>query len=340
MQAGELEPHANPASTSILALHGCAADTLALSAYLSLYGTHVILGKAIGEKEFDEEDSKKICTYVVNNKYFTADLDVRRILYSTTSERACVPSSGSEGFILVLSQESAESRLPSAAQSDALLAAASSAAEDEDVSVRLVVVLSPASASASVSGALGMPAREAWVSWCCDHSFEFVEICTGTAAALRDTHEERDKDGLPRVVEALSSHMWRSMRRKEGHGLASSAAQVPALASEPLEAPAQSTHSSAPAAATVPAGATTSKEDDSSGNPFLAELLASNANTNTDEKDDEASLFSMVDQAKALRAAVEAGTVSDDQRKAQAEAIAMRFMSMLDMGDDSGDDSD
>jgi len=338
---GAEQSESSAASMSVLALHGCAADTLALSAYLTRYDTHVIHGKPVGGKEFDEEDAKKACTYVVSNKYFTADLDIRRVVYGAADTALSVTSSsGYEGFVLVVSQEHAESKMPgiganfTAVQSDALLAAAFSAAEDEDVSVRLAVVLSPSSGD-GLEG-LGMPAREAWVSWCCDHSFEFVEIFTGTPAALSDTHNEREKDGLPRVVEALSSHMWRSMQRKGGDGLASSsAAQASGTAASPSVAGQPSSpQSAAPVAA--PAAVAQDDKGDSNANPFLAELLASNK----EEKDEEASLFSMVDQAKALRAAVDAGTVSDEQRKAQAEAIATRFAAMLDMQGSSDDDDD
>ena len=333
-------------TVSTLALHGAAADTLALSAYLTRYDTHVILGKSVAAKEFEEEDSKKVCTYVVNNKYFTADLDVRRVVYGATdTEINSSSSAGSEGFVLVISQDSAESRLTSTGtgsstlQSDALLAAALVASEDDDVSVRLVVVLSPSTGD-GLEG-INMPAREAWVSWCCDHSFEFVEVSTGTAAVLRETHDEREKDGLPRVVEALSSHMWRSMQSKGGNGVASKNSVQTSIAPDSITAADTSAAPTPVAVGTAErqlSAVTPAPTAPAESNPFLAELNTAN----TDEKDEEASLFSMVDQAKALRAAVDAGSVSDEQRKTQAESIALRFAAMLDMqgGDDEDDDSD
>ncbi len=44
-----------------------------------------------------------------------------------------------------------------------------------------------------------------------DHGFEYIEI---NEASLIESHSDRDKVGLPRVIEALQSVMWSTAQKK------------------------------------------------------------------------------------------------------------------------------
>ena len=60
---------------------------------------------------------------------------------------------------------------------------------------------------------LSPPLLSALSSQCTDSLFEMIDL-----RALPDMESEGEKFGVPRVVEALESHMWRHMVRKDGSG--------------------------------------------------------------------------------------------------------------------------
>lgn len=52
---------------------------------------------------------------------------------------------------------------------------------------------------------------EKLMDWCLDHGFEYVPIIRNKPV---ENWQSREKDGLPRLMEALQSHMWSTMIRK------------------------------------------------------------------------------------------------------------------------------
>ena len=56
--------------------------------------------------------------------------------------------------------------------------------------------------------------KGAILSWCIEHEFEHVEMTSPAIATDEDTEEDSDICGIPRVREALESHMWECMVRK------------------------------------------------------------------------------------------------------------------------------
>ncbi len=334
---------------STLVIHGRRQDTLDFSSYLSHYHSHVLPGIQVPQLR---EEYNVTQTYKVDNKYFTADLDLHHVFQDASLE---VPSTitNCEGFIIVVSKQIAEDAT-SSTENDQASFTKKSIAVDESVAVRLLVVLSPSADAQSEEQCLSMQAKEAWMNWCFDHSFEFIEVQTGNEQALQRTFNEREKDGLPRVIEALNSHMWRSMHQKSGKPVSLSAslaenANSPSYASEAASAPAIDSasvqHVGDTAAKEVkisqvnapvfgPAVSIT-ESGKTDANPFLSELVAASGAGGDQDNDDEAVLFKIVDEAKALRTAVMSGTLSDQERRKQAEAMALRFAAMLDLDDDS-----
>ena len=63
--------------------------------------------------------------------------------------------------------------------------------------------------------------KDALLGWCIEHEFEHVAMATpAMTEADEDTYEEdADICGMPRVREALESHMWECMVRKGNYGL-------------------------------------------------------------------------------------------------------------------------
>lgn len=78
-------------------------------------------------------------------------------------------------------------------------------AMEANVDIKLLVVLKDSKNETVVDSLRGDR-----VMWTLDHSFEYVEV--DTTAPVKG-YDEREKDGLPRVMEALHTNMWTSMQR-------------------------------------------------------------------------------------------------------------------------------
>ena len=97
--------------------------------------------------------------------------------------------------------------------------------DDDGFSLQLLVAVSPENKSGkstsggdrdsnSSSGSVfaSEESRVAAIEWGLDRAFEVVEVNLG--ASLREGHAERDKDGIPRVVEAAEATPWSNLTRK------------------------------------------------------------------------------------------------------------------------------
>jgi hypothetical protein len=309
----------------------------------------------------------------VKNKYFSASVQLVCVAPSTENAAELLrgitndgespednsSTAAAEGFVRVLSQPEAERAIETGTEkgSDELRIAHADlrlalAAVEGDLPVRLLVVLCQRGESAGEREGLSESARCAWVSWACDNGFELIEVPCHSLAALRATHDEREKEGLPRVVEALGSHMWRSGERPREGVKGTPRLQGATVASELVAATSTtgagagggqsasafvSEHSHSPTPA-----ADVKKEDE---NPFLplgapGQGDASsdrNGNGGGDAEDSEQAVFDIIHQARALREAVSSGKVSDEERRARAEQMALRFAAMIDL---AGEESD
>ncbi len=71
----------------------------------------------------------------------------------------------------------------------------------EDIPVR--ILLSPQRSNQS--------AKETYINWSLDNGFEYIEI---DPENIHIGWEDREKEGFPRFIEALESHMWSNLQRK------------------------------------------------------------------------------------------------------------------------------
>jgi hypothetical protein len=84
----------------------------------------------------------------------------------------------------------------------------------EGFRLQLLVAVGPEGASFDHgrSGFASEASRVGAVEWGLDRAYELVEI--NLAASLKKGHAERDKDGVPRVVEAAEATPWSNLARK------------------------------------------------------------------------------------------------------------------------------
>ena len=264
---------------------------------------------------------------VVDNKYFTAQAGFT--MCTGTAAAAAAAASTAEALVVVMSAEAAAAlRLTQDTEVAAVLSAAkaagiqaptqsiSSPENDRSPSYAvqlLVTVADPANGEALTE--VPQPTREALVGWCCTHNFELIELDASSTSALCCTHDEREKEGLPRLVEALSSHMWASAVNKSqkkgptGTGGSSggySTSQPAPTASEvgPEVAAAVTASAAAAAAAVAPAAATAAATPGNSADKGAADanpFMPKDPSLEEDTDDPDTAVFSLLNQARAVR---------------------------------------
>jgi len=199
--------------------------------------------------------------------------------------------------------------------------------------------------------------RLARTEWCLDHGFELVEV---DAADPVRNWKDREKEGLPRLVEALHSTMWSSMVRKD-KPTTTVFARAEAAAATTATATAMAAPAPAPVPATAPATASTTKTATSSAvkitdpaqgsaAPAARVLTVTSADSITleqvDEEDDDpdgedamlAQLEEVISQAREYRQQAVDGAVPDEERLRRAEHVARALAAMLHLDDDDDDD--
>ena len=186
------------------------------------------------------------------------------------------------------------------------------------------------------------------VLWCLDGGYEYVEVDVSTEGLARG-HDERDKEGFARVVEAIGSCMWSSrVMRKAGGG--GKEEKHDAAAGEPQKEEEDKVSPSS-----------TISNDKERENAAMATLMngvkeqqqqqpETNDLPEEDEEDEEAEalqhemafhqLESVLSEAKLIREASKNNAMSDEELRERAGETAMKIMGLLDgMGfDDDSDD--
>jgi len=277
----------------------------------------------------DESSSSKVLS--IRTKYYTADLEIS--LNSLADESGGNLTEGCECCILVLS--SVEENVSSKVASIGLQAL------EANVDIKLLVVLKDADNATSVDNFRGER-----IMWTLDHSFEYIEIEKASPVV---GYDEREKDGLPRLMEALHTNMWTTMERLDPNAQKSASetesSSVPeTIFSMPLlpqKKDTSNTSSSAPSSVSVGDGKETSGNSNS-GDEEKIDLTYKGLLDDVDEDDKVWDNFTnTLEAAKQLREQAVEGNLSDDVRRRRAADLAMQMCAMMDMGeDDSDEDSD
>jgi hypothetical protein len=168
---------------------------------------------------------------------------------------------------------------------------------DDCVPIRLLAVVRQAGQDSLKEGE-----KYKCALWALDHGYELVDIDLETVTA---THDEREKEGLPRLIEALHANMWSGMERKE-----------PKVATEVQREPA-----SVPVLTT--SAATVNDEDDNGG---------------VEDEDMLEKFSELLASARGFREA--ASQLSDDERRKGASEFALQLAAMLGGEEDEDDDDE
>jgi hypothetical protein len=164
-------------------------------------------------------DEKSGSTLRISNKYFTAKVLLEEIgaISSTSSTSSGIIISKEDGIILVFDALQSNPDRPSSDRSSATfdsLPLAHEATESNDGAgdlLRLCVGVSLTSPS-SPEELRGQQAEKEYsrrILWCLDRGYEYVEADLSQEGQAKG-HDERDKEGFARIVEAIQGTVWSS----------------------------------------------------------------------------------------------------------------------------------
>jgi hypothetical protein len=181
--------------------------------------------------------------------------------------------------------------------------------------------------------------------WAVDHGFEYVEV---DESHLVQGWQEREKDGLPRLMEAIQSTMWTCLKKKNIH-----AVHVQEQASSSSSDKGENVFQFGEASTKT----TVAVERDAARRQIALEAL-DNATTgsvrptnvastsgevgheNVGEDHDVEDFSDIMEKAKRLRDEATAGNMSDDERRRKAAEMALQLAKMMNLDDDDYDDDE
>lgn len=188
------------------------------------------------------------------------------------------------------------------------------------------------------------------VLWCLDRGYEYVEADMSDEG-MAQGHDERDKDGFARIVEAIASTVWSSaqMEKKKQTELKKSYQEDKQLLSKQEEEEEESPAYVPPDPSNFPEITTTTTDADEKELAKRQQAILNEAKLESeavsqqdiDQTQQEkafASLESVIQEAQRIRDASVSGRLSDDERRQRASDAAtlmMGLMNQLDFGEES-----
>ena len=151
-------------------------------------------------------------TFAVTNKYFDAQIKIQEIHDDTTHGESEIPYK-EDGIILVFdaAKSNPDLHVDAAASFGSLGMVHDKAVEmgGGDL-LRLCIGVTIGSKDAfELRGQAYEKEYARRINWCLDRGYEYVE-CDLSQEAILQGHDERDKEGFARVVEAIAGTMWSS----------------------------------------------------------------------------------------------------------------------------------
>lgn len=307
-----------------------------------------------------QQSSQQQQTLRLDNKYFTANVRVVDIEHELSPSSSKEDDAGTrdDGVLLVFDSQSASAF-------DAVASLHMLHEQELGDLLRLCVGASSSSSSNATDDDKEYSRR---VLWCLDHGYEYVEADLSADGVSRG-HEERDKEGFARIIEAMEGTVWSSavMKTKRGQQVvqtyqqqcaendhqkaASSMASeyIPPVVVSPIitceedqdrELRARQALLPSSNDAATPTSYTIEDEHKNDGN------VAVIPEHTRIEKDEERTIDAMehtIQEAKRIRESSRSGELSNDERQRRAgdaAALLMNLMGQMGMDDDSEDDAE
>jgi len=177
------------------------------------------------------------------------------------------------------------------------------------------------------------------ILWSIDNNYEYIDIDCNDINNIIITNDSREKEGFPRLIEALESTMWSSMQRKDRSSLSISSSSITTTTTATTD------NLIIEETFTNETEQNTKKEYKihmDSNDKFVLEV--DNTNDVDDDDNDEDVFYKnfseVIEKAKDVRAQVLAGNISDQERRENAAKIALQLAKMIELDGDDDDDYD
>ena len=297
---------------------------------------HFTTSSSSNEDDDDDAEKNGLHRVVISNRYFDASV-VFAGLNESTNVITPSESTVEDGIILVFDSS------PSASQDmcfDSLNKLHESAEKSTDLGdlLRLCVgvCFGPSPLADGTKASEEEYSRR--VLWCLDRGYEYVEADM-SPMGMESGHNDRDKEGFARIIEAVSSCMWSSrvMKKRAAVATTKAAAAAANTGNENATANADTTTSSNP------------KSDAEREKSAVASLMQgvdqdNESRNKTDEIKQQEMAFHELERviadAKNIRESSQNDSMSDEERRKRAGDTALRMMELFDklgFGDDEED---
>ena len=319
--------------------------------------THFNEGKARHDAPSQSSSSSrdKSQHLTISNRYFDANICLTGLHETTDSivddQSACLLQE--DGIILVFDSSATSSSTSLSSSFDSLGLLHNSAEEMDRAGdlLRLCVGVSMGPTALLSDGTKKSEQEYSRrVLWCLDRGYEYVEADL-TREGLKAGHDERDKEGFARIVEAISSCMWSSHVMKSSRDMAApSLMKESGSLNEKQNLQSDDKIVDHEGISSLPNTNDTNRE--AAAVACLMEGVedtSNNTNTSTEEAQGQIQqeialneFEHVIAEAKRIREASQSDSMTDEERRQRAGDAAMRLMGILDtLGfDEDGDETD
>jgi len=262
-------------------------------------------------------NNDSIDSIIISTKYYNANVTINRYVIDDNNNDISSLKEKCEAMIVLLNDKDNNSN------SDLLSIVKCDNDDDDDlIATKLLVNIKYNDICNDISSL---------VLWSVDNGYEYIDIDSNDSSSISIISDSREKEGFPRLIEALEATMWSSLQMKDKVITTTSSITSEILISEQTS--------------TIKEEQIVSSEEKTnreykihmdSNNKLILEV-----EDDIDEEDVFYKNFSdVIEKAKDIRAQVLSGNLSDKERRDNAAAIALQLAKMIDLNDDDDDDDD
>ncbi|KAG7344742.1 alpha and gamma adaptin binding protein p34 [Nitzschia inconspicua] len=320
-------------------------------------------------------------TLALENKYFSAQVELMDIIMDGTSDNSSSRNNNKntpsflkeDGIVLVFDGHTDNSNSNTIFDS---LAAIHTHAEQNDKCGELlrlcVCVMDPTILQQQQSNSINEKEYSRRILWCLDRGYEYVPADLSIEAQQKG-HDQRDKDGFARIVEAVQGTVWSSAvmkKKKNNNNNNENSIQQKRLeqAKRELiqetkqnkdnendtvnenknvyEPPSDPSILSSAKPISVPNDNRNENNDNKHNHATSTTITADNFNDDDDDDDPHAAehvfdkMEALLRQANEIRAASQNGTLTDQERRERAGEAALALVNLMGAFDDDDNDND
>jgi len=282
-------------------------------------GRHTLAQRLVNHDAPSEAHAGNPDRWIIDTKYYTAE--ARLSLASCADEASLADARVAEALLLVLDACDPDSWTAARAWGEA--------ADLDACSIRLCIL----NKADLLPVGTELPQLQ---EWCLDNQFEAIQVCCTDSDLDKELLWEGDMQGVPRVVQALQAHAWPGLQMKPRAVTAVSAAppaQGPELQGADTASEADDT-----GVETASITATESARTEAALASLMGAMFSDAALEQDEEEEEEEEGLGLREleamMAKVAQQRSQVGSLTDEERREQAAALAMQMMKTMGLEDE------